>query len=93
MRDREFELRYGLIIFCKFITCIHVSSSYLIKLLLFHVLIIFIFSVIFIVFPISYLFSDISITRKDMTHSVISIDSIIFNSMSTDSSAVKVLDS
>ena len=33
------------------------------------------------------------ITRKDMTHSVISIDSIILNSMSTDSSAVKVLDS
>ena len=28
-----------------------------------------------------------------MTHGVISIDSIIFNSMSTDSSAVKVLDS
>ena len=27
------------------------------------------------------------------THGVISIDSIIFNSMSTDSSAVKVLDS
>ena len=34
-----------------------------------------------------------SLTRKDMTHSVISIDSIILNSMSTDSSAVKVLDS
>ena len=33
------------------------------------------------------------LTRKDMTHSVISIDSIILNSMSTDSSAVKVLDS
>ena len=32
-------------------------------------------------------------TRKDMTHSVISIDSIILNSMSTDSSAGKVLDS
>ena len=33
------------------------------------------------------------LTRKDMTHSVISIDSIILNSMSTDSSAVIVLDS
>ena len=36
---------------------------------------------------------NLNITRKDMTHSVISIDSIILNSMSTDSSAVKVLDS
>ena len=36
---------------------------------------------------------NINITRKDMTHSVISIDSIIFNSMSTDSPAVRVLDS
>ena len=41
----------------------------------------------------SFAFLSHDITRKDMTHSVISIDSIILNSMSTDSSAVKVLDS
>ena len=34
----------------------------------------------------------LTVTRKDMTHSVISIDSINLNSMSTDSSAGKVLD-
>ena len=42
--------------------------------------------------PKFHVFVAIVVTRKDMTHSVISIDSINFNSMSTDSPAVRVLD-